>query len=261
MDLGLKNKAAVVAASSKGLGFAIVKNLLTEGAGVVMNGRSASQLDQAAQELEAAADLRTWAGNVTIQSDCEELIDFSVREFGKLDILVTNCGGPDSGGFEDVTEEQWRQAIDRSLMSHIYLIKAALPYLKNSPVPSILTITSFTVKSPLPNLILSNAIRAATIGLTKSLANEYGPMGIRVNSILPGWTSTERVDQLMAARSQSNSSSSEEEKSRVASSIPLKRMGRPDEFGKAATFLISPAASYITGVMLSVDGGITRGLY
>ena len=141
------------------------------------------------------------------------------------------------------------------------MIERALPQLKKSPNPSILTITSFTVKQPLPNLILSNSIRAATAGLTKSLANEFGEYGIRVNSLLPGWTRTARVEELMQSRTKKYNSTFEEEITEIAEAIPLARLAEPEEIGKAAVFLVSPAASYITGVMLNVDGGINQGLF
>ncbi len=261
MDLGLSGKTAVVAASSKGLGLALVKNLLAEGTFVLMNGRSQSDLDKAFKNLAQPENLKTFMGDVTQKDDCEKMIAQAIREFGHLDILVSNCGGPDSGGFEDVSTDQWQNAISQSLMSHVYLIEAALPHLKQSKSPSILTMTSFTVRKPLEKLILSNSIRAAAIGLTKSLANEYGPQGIRVNSILPGWTLTDRVDHLMDDRANAKHSSRMEEIEQLNLSIPLRRMADPDEFGKAAAFLVSPAASYITGVMLSVDGGITKDLF
>ncbi len=261
MDLGLQGKTAVVAASSKGLGFSVVKTLKDEGAFVVMNGRSNTELNKAASEIDQPEKIKKFCGDVTQPDQCKKIIEFAINQFGHLDILVTNCGGPDSGGFESISHEKWQTAIERSLMSHVYLIEEALPYLKQANFPSILTITSFTVKKPLQNLLLSNTIRAAAIGLTKSLANEFGPLGIRVNSILPGWTMTGRVDQLIADLSTKRGTSREMEIDQITNSIPLGRMGSPDEFGKAAAFLVSPAASYITGVMLSVDGGIAEGLF
>jgi len=261
MDLGLTNKIAIVAASSKGLGLSIVQNLLQEGALVIMNGRDEISLTESFEKLGKPDEIRLFAGDVTVKSKCAELVLFAIKEFGNLDIVVSNCGGPDSGKFEDLIDIQWQAAIDQSLLSHIFLIRAALPYLKKSVNPSILTITSFSVKQPIPNLILSNSIRAATVGLTKSLANELGSYGIRVNSILPGWTRTNRVEKLLDSRSQLKKTTKEQEMDQIVQSIPLQRMADPDEFGKVAAFLVSPAASYITGVMLNVDGGIIQGLF
>jgi 3-oxoacyl-[acyl-carrier protein] reductase len=151
--------------------------------------------------------------------------------------------------------------VDTSFISHVRLIRAALPYLRESDSPSVLTFTSYTIKQPAPNLVLSNSIRAATAALTKSLALELGKDGIRFNSILPGWTLTERVQQLMEFRAENNKTTVEEETAKVISEIPLGRLADPQEFANTAAFLVSPAASYITGVMLNVDGGIVKGLF
>jgi 3-oxoacyl-[acyl-carrier protein] reductase len=146
-------------------------------------------------------------------------------------------------------------------MSHVRLIKAALPYLRKSDSASVLTITSYSVKQPIPNLLISNSVRAATAGLTKTLALELGKEGIRLNSILPGWTETERVEELMSARAQANQTSVEEEKRKQVEAVALQRMAQPEEFANAAVFLVSPAASYITGVLLNVDGGTILGTF
>jgi len=189
----------------------------------------------------------------------EKLIQQTVEAFGGLDILVTNAGGPPAGPFESFDETKWQSAVDASFMSHVRLIRAALPHLRKSPAPSILTVTSYTVKQPMNNLVLSNSVRLATIGLTKSLALELGKDGIRLNSILPGWTVTERVQELMAFRAKNNNTTVEDEFTKQIAEIPLGRMGQPEEFARAAVFLVSPAASFITGVMLPVDGGIVKG--
>ena len=200
MDLGLKGKKAIVAASSKGIGFAIVHELLSEGALVLMNGREEKTLENSQVLLGNPENLRWITADVTDQNACKGIVKKAADEFGGLDILVTNCSGPVSGKFEDLSSDEWDDAISKCLKSHIYLIESALPYLKKSSAPSILTITSFTVKQPLPNLILSNSVRAATAGLTKSLANELGGLGIRVNSLLPGWTKTTRVDEIYTGK-------------------------------------------------------------
>ena len=261
MDLGLKGKKAVVAASSKGIGFAIVRALVNDGAYVLMNGRNIKTLENSQNLLGIPENIQVITGDVTDQAVCKDIIENAVNEFGGLDILVTNSGGPVSGKFESLTTEQWEDAISKCLRSHIYLIESALPYLKQSQSPSILTITSFSVKQPIPNLILSNSVRAATAGLTKSLAIELGEYGIRVNSLLPGWTSTDRVNEIIRSRTKANKTSFAQEIADVTKAIPLARMADPDEIGKAAAFLVSPAASYITGVMLSVDGGINQELF
>ncbi len=261
MDLGLKGKKAAIAASSKGIGYAIVQALLSEGSFVLMNGRDKQTLENSRVHLGDPNNLRVFSGDLANQRTSKAFIENAASEFGGLDILVTNTAGPVSGRFEDLTSDQWDDAITKCLKSHIYMIENALPYLKISKTPSILTITSFTVKQPLPNLILSNSVRAATAGLTKSLANEFGVYGIRVNSLLPGWTRTSRVDEILNNRVNANGTNLDHELSLITKSIPLGRMADPDELGKAAAFLVSPAASYITGVMLSVDGGVNQGLF
>ena len=261
MDLGLKDKVAVVTGSSKGLGLATAQVLIAEGAKVIISSRSQDNLDKAMDLVGHPDNAKAIACDVTQQAECDQLIKETITTFKKLDILIANCGGPAPGDFEDVSIEQWNEAIDKSFKSNLYLIQAALPYLKESDAPSILTVTSFTTKQPLGNLILSNAVRSATIGLTKSISFEFGKYGIRVNSILPGWTLTQRVDTLLKSRAEKNQSAVEDEMSKITADIPLKRMGDPQEFGRAAAFLVSPAASFINGVMLNVDGGIYKGVY
>ena len=204
MDLGLKGKKAAVAASSKGIGFAIVQSLLNEGSFVLMNGRDSKTLENSRVQLGYPDNLRSFTGDITDKETSKSFIEKAAADFGGLDILVTNTAGPVSGKFEDLTSEQWDDAISKCLKSHIYMIENAFPYLKKSKSPSILTITSFTVKQPLSNLILSNSVRAATAGLTKSLSNEFGEYGIRVNSLLPGWTRTSRVDEILNSRIKAN---------------------------------------------------------
>ena len=186
-------------------------------------------------------------------------MEASASALGGLDILVCNSGGPPAGSFESFDEAAWQKAIDLSFLSHVRLIRAALPHLRKSNSASVLTVTSYSTKQPIPNLVLSNSIRLATIGLTKSLALELGRDGIRFNSILPGWTETERVVDLMTFRAKQNGTTVEEEIAKQSQESPLGRMGKPEEFANAAVFLVSPAASYITGVMLTVDGGMYKG--
>lgn len=262
MDLGLKGKIALVTGASRGLGFATASTLAREGCRVAVNSRSEDNAKAAAEKIAAENGTQTsgLAGDVSKVGVAEELVAETVGTFGGLDLLVTNAGGPPAGPFESFHEEDWQKAIDLSFTSHVRLIRAALPHLRKSDIPSVLTVTSYTVKQPLPNLVLSNSIRLATIGLTKSLAAELGPEGIRFNSILPAWTETERVTDLMAYRAKNNNTTIEEESRKQAAESALGRMGQPEEFANAAVFLLSPAASYITGVMLLVDGGIYKGM-
>ena len=261
MDLGLKNKRALVTGASRGLGFATASMLAREGCRVAVNSRSEENARTAAEKIAAETGTQAigLAGDVSNPLVPDELVARTVEAFGGLELLVTNAGGPPSGAFEAHDEATWQKAIDLSFMSHVRLIRAALPYLRQSDAASVLTITSVSVKQPIANLVLSNSIRAATVGLTKSLALELGQDGIRFNSILPGWTETERVGDLMAFRAKNNNTTVEEEIRKQAAESPLGRMGVPEEFANAAVFLLSPAASYITGVMLNVDGGMYKG--
>lgn len=261
MDLGLKNKIALVTGASRGLGYATALALAKEGCRVVINSRDETKVKAAAEKIasETGAQIIGLAGDVALLDVPAMLIEKTVSAFGGLDILITNSGGPKPGLFEAHDEANWQNAIQLSLMSHVRLIRAALPHLRKSSAPSVLTVTSMSVKQPIANLVLSNSVRAATVGLTKSLALELGREGIRFNSILPGWTETERVAELMTARAAANRSTVEEEIRKQSEQSPLGRMGRPEEFAAAAVFLVSPAASYITGVMLNVDGGMYKG--
>jgi 3-oxoacyl-[acyl-carrier protein] reductase len=261
MDLDLKNKTALVTGSSRGLGYATALGLARECCRVAVNSRKAESASAAAEAIIKTTNARVigLAGDVTEPDVPEHLVGETTRLLGGLDILITNAGGPPSGAFDSFDEATWQKAIDLSFMSHVRLIKAALPFLKKSSSASVLTITSYSVKQPIPNLVLSNSIRAATVGLTKTLALELGPSGIRFNSILPGWTDTERVTELMTARARLNKTTVEQEIARQSKDSPLGRMGTPREFANAAVFLVSPAASYITGVMLTVDGGMYKG--
>ncbi|RPJ19462.1 MAG: SDR family oxidoreductase [Chloroflexi bacterium] len=263
MDLQLKDKRAFLAGSSRGLGFATALTLAREGCQVAVNSRKAENAKAAAQKITAETGTPAYgfAGDVSDATSADNLIQSAVEALGGLDILITNAGGPPAGSFELFDEATWQKAIDTSFMSHVRLIRAALPHLRKSPAASVLTVTSYTVKQPLPNLVLSNSVRAATVGLTKSLAMELGKENIRFNSIMPGWTVTERVEELMGFRAKNNNTTPEEEFARQTAEIPLGRMGQPQEFANAAAFLVSPAASFIHGVMLAVDGGIIKGTF
>ena len=261
MDLQLKGKRALVAGASKGLGYATARGLAMEGAWVAINSRDADALSASANTLaaETGSEVIALPGDVTDREVPGQLIQSITEAFDGLDILVTNSGGPPAGKFEEFDDAAWQNAVELNLLSHVRLIRAALPQLRQSPDASVLTITSMTVKQPAPNLVLSNSVRAATVGLTKTLALELGKYGIRFNSILPMWIETERVYDLMSHRAGLNRTSVEEEIKKQAQESPFGRMGKPEEFANAAVFLVSPAASYLTGMMLGVDGGMYKG--
>jgi 3-oxoacyl-[acyl-carrier protein] reductase len=263
MDLGLKNKKALVTGASRGLGFATALALSGEGAQVAINARDAERLQKAAVEITRQTGGKTFAlpGDLALPDLASSLPVLAAENLGGLDILVVNSGGPPPGRFEEFDDDAWQRAIDGMLMSAVRLIRAALPSLRASLSASVLTITSYAIKQPISNLVLSNSIRAAVAGLTKTLALELGPEGFRVNSILPAGTETERIQELLIDRARRNGTTPEEEARRQAAESALGRLCKPEEFAHAAAFLCSPAASYLTGVMLPVDGGMYKGTF
>lgn len=262
MDLGLKNKKAVVTGASRGLGYAVSCGLAYEGVDLTINSRDEQSLNKSMKEIQAQTPIQVHAvaGDVSSADFCNRLIQESAQLMGGIDLLVTNSGGPKTGKFETKSDEDWMEAINLCFFSHIRLIRAALPYLRLSKSPSVLTITSISAKQPIPDLIFSNTLRAGLLGLTKTLSQEIGSGGIRFNSILPGWTKTDRALSLLKDRSVKNNTSQEVEMQKQAEATSFKRLATPEEFANVAVFLLSPAASYLTGVMLPVDGGSYKGL-
>ena len=263
MDLKLNGKRALVIGASRGLGYAVALGLAREACAVAINSRNPAGLTKAAQDILANTNSQVipLPGDVTDPQVPDRLIEQTAAAFGGLDILVTNSGGPPAGKFEDFDDQAWQNAVELVFLSHMRLIRAALPYLRSSPAASVLTITSYSVKQPIPNLVLSNSIRSATVGLTKSLALELGSEKIRFNSILPAWTETERVQELMTHRAKVNQTSVEAEIAKQSKDSSFGRMASPEEFANVAVFLVSPAASYVTGVALTVDGGMYKGTH
>jgi len=262
MDLQLRGKVALVTAASKGLGKATAWQFAREGAKVVICARS-EVVEKAAAEIanDTGAEVVAVRADVTQPADIERVINTTVETFGGLDILVTNAGGPPAGTFDDTDLPAWESAVHLNLLSAVSLVKYALPHLRKSTAPAILTITSTSTKQPVKNLVLSNSIRLAVIGLTKTLSQELGQDQIRVNSILPGWTYTERVEELIDARIAKTGQTKEAEIASINAAVPLGRMGKPEEFANVAVFLCSPAASFVNGVMLQVDGGLNAGTF
>ncbi len=259
MDLGLTGKTALVTAASKGLGKAAAMELARQGAQVALCARS-DRTETAAAEIRAAtgATVHALRADVSRREDVDRVVSQAIERLGHLDILILNAGGPPPGSFLALGPEDWEAAIRLTVMSTVYLCYAAVPHMVARGEGSIVATQSLTVKQPLDFLVLSNALRMAVIGLVKSLACELGPKGIRVNSINPGWTWTERVEQLVTDRSTRNKTSIAEETSRITREIPLGRMGTVEEYGRAIAWLASPAASYIHGHALFFDGGAVR---
>lgn len=259
MDLALKDKVALVTAASRGLGKATALEFAREGALVAMCARS-ERIESAAQEIarETGARVLPVRADLTQPTDIERLVADTLAEFGRIDILFVNAGGPKPGLFLSLQPEDWEAATELTLMSTVRLCYAVVPHMIQQGEGSIVASQSYLVKQPLDNLVLSNSLRLAVIGLVKSLANELGPKGIRVNSINPGWTWTERVEQLMADLATRNNTSPEQEAAKITNAIPLGRMGTVEEFARAAVWLASPAASFINGHALVIDGGLVK---
>ena len=259
MDLELRGKVALVTAASKGLGRASAMALAAEGAQIAISARSAI-LETTAAEIGAATGAQVLAvrGDVSEAADVTRMVAATMERFGQIDILVINAGGPPPGSFLSLTIDQWEQALQLTMLSAVRLCHAVVPHMLQRSSGSIVAIQSASVKQPVDNLILSNSIRLAVIGLLKSLAIELGPHGIRVNSLNPSSTQTERIDQLLAERAAANHSTPAAEAAKVVAGIPLGRMGTPEEFGRTLAWLASPAASYVHGQAVMFDGGAVR---
>jgi len=275
MDLGLRDKVALVTAASRGLGAAVAHRFALEGARVALCARDLERARATAERISRACGLTEVVGfkaDVAVPGDVDALVQQTIERFERIDILIVNAGGPPAGTFDTLRPEQWEQATQLTLMSAVRLCYAVVPHMKKlvcdfaarqaeghpDARPSIVFITSRSVKEPMANLILSNSIRMAVVGLSKSLSQELAPSGIRVNAVAPGWTMTERVTELLTARAKANGTTPEQEAAKIAVETPLGRMGTPEEFANATVFLASPAASYITGVTLPIDGGAIR---
>ncbi len=258
MTLGLENKVALVAASSKGLGFGVARALALHGAKVSICSRHADELEAAASKIrnESGAEVLTTACDVAKPDEVSQWIGRTADKWGTIYGLLVNAGGPPSGFFKDLSDEQWRAAFDLTLMSTIRMIRTTLPHMKGGG--SILAITSYSINAPIEALALSTVMRSGVAALLKTLAEELAPDGVRVNNLIPGRILTDRTTQLDQNTAKRRGISIEEVRAEMVKRIPLGRLGTTEEFGNAGAFLLSPAASYITGATLRVDGGLVR---
>ena len=262
MELGLTGKVALVTAASKGLGFATAMGLAREGAKVAICSRTEPAIRDAAERIreETGAEVLALHADVTLPADLIRIVEQTATHFGALHIVVSNSGGPPAGTFESLDESKWQLALDSTLLSTARLVGAALPHLKSAGWGRILVITSTSARQPIPNLLLSNTLRAGIIGLCKTLSQEFAPYNITVNNVAPGSFDTDRLKHLYELNAQKAGISIGEAKRQMEMKIPLGRLGEPEELANAMVFLASTAASYITGQTILVDGGQTLGL-
>jgi 3-oxoacyl-[acyl-carrier protein] reductase len=261
MDLGLKNRVALVAASSQGIGLATAGAFAAEGCRVAMCARNQQTLAAAAEKVKEQhkAEILAEALDVTDPSAVSRFVAKVADKFGSLDICVTNAGGPPAKGFLSATLDEWNSALAANFLSTVYFAREVIPHMQRKRWGRIITITSITTKQPVADLVLSNAVRAAVVGLVKSLANEFGKDGILVNNIGPGFTATDRLKQLAKTRAAASGKTEEEMFAAWAADAPVKRLGEPREVAEAIVWLASERASYVTGQTLLVDGGIYKG--
>jgi 3-oxoacyl-[acyl-carrier protein] reductase len=262
LETGLKNRVAIVAASSQGLGRATAAGFAAEGCQVAMCARNKEALNSAAEEIRSQHKTDVFAEpfDVTDAGAVRDFVNAVVEKFGSADICVTNAGGPPAKGFLATTIEEWKRAVDLNFMSAVYFAHQVIPHMQKKKWGRIITITSVTTKQPVADLVYSNAVRAAVVGLVKSLANEFGKDGILVNNVGPGYTATDRLKELARSRSTTSGKPEKEIFDAWAADAPLKRLGEPRELADTIVWLASERASYITGQTVLVDGGLYKGL-
>jgi 3-oxoacyl-[acyl-carrier protein] reductase len=263
MDLGIKDKIAIVTGSSQGLGFATAHALAGEGARVVICSRNKTAIEQAAHEINknTGGTVLPVVADISVPDDIRNVVDVAVNNFGTIHILVNNTGGPPVAAFEDITDDTWTKGFNLVLMSMIRFIRFVLPYMKNQTWGRVVTISSIAAKQPIDDLIISSTLRPGIHTLNRILTNKYASNNILFNAVAPGFILTGRLREIFQSRAEKNNSSFEEQTRTVSNNIPIERMGDPKELASAIAFLVSEKASYIGGTTLSVDGGLSKGVY
>lgn len=262
MDLGLKGRVAIVAAASKGLGRAVAEEFARNGAEVAICARSAANLEKAVESIRKSTGREVFSRELDV-TRAEAVRDFVAaveKRFGRVDICVTNAGGPPSKKFLDISLDDWRSAFELTLMSAVYFAREVLPLMRQRHWGRLIAITSVSVKQPIDNLLLSNSLRAGVTGLMRTLANEFGPDGITVNCVCPGYTLTERLDELAEIQAKNAGLNRDKIFERLSTQVPVGRIGKPEEFAAMVAFLASERASYINGCSIPVDGGYVKSL-
>ncbi len=262
MELGLRNKIALVTASSQGLGRAAAESLAREGATVVISSRNKKLLEQTAAEIAEAtkAEVFPFRADVSISKEIKKLVSAVVKQFGTIHILVNNAGGPPVESFDRLTDDSWEDGVNLTMMSVIRLVREVLPLMQKQHWGRIITLNSVVAKQPIPELVISSTLRPGLIGLHKVLAAQYAKDGILINTVCPGFIMTKRQEEISRVRSAKAKMTVEEYIAGQTKEIPLGRYGTPQEIGDVVAFLASTRASFLTGATLSVDGGMTKGL-
>ena len=262
MDLGLKNRGVIVTGSSQGMGRAAAEVFAREGAQVAMCARTEGPLREAAEQIRKDTGAEVYAEplDVTDAPAVSRFVEQVAKRFGRIDVCIANAAGPPAKNFLSVSSDEWHKAVEQNFLSVVHLAKAVIPYMQRHRWGRIITITSVSVKLPIPDLILSNSVRAGVVGLVKSLSNEFGKDGILVNNVAPGYTTTDRLKELAGVRALAGGVAPEKIYEQWAADTPLKRLAEPREVADVIVWLASERASYITGQTVLVDGGIYHGL-
>lgn len=262
MESGLKDRVVLVAGSSQGIGRATALRFAAEGAHLALCARNEEALKELAEQIRQQFGVQVYSAKVDVADDAgvRRFVEEMQQRFGRIDVCVTNAGGPPAKLFAETTMEEWDQAYRLNLRSIVSFAQAVLPHMQRQWWGRLVTITSLTVKQPALNLVLSNSVRAGVLGLVRSLATQFGPYGITVNNVGPGYTATDRLKELAARHTQSSGASVEDYFAQIKKDIPLGRLAQPEEVADAIVWLGSDRAAYVTGQTLLVDGGVYRGL-
>ena len=259
MDLGLNNKVALVTAASQGLGMASAISLANEGVKLIICSRDKEKINKAGKDIKelTGADVVSFQTDLNSSKEIDSMIKKIMKEYGRVDILVNNTGGPKAGFFDDLTDEDWISTFESTFLSVVRMTRAVLPSMKRNKWGRIVNISSVSAKQPIDNLILSNGVRMSVHGWAKTLSNELASDNILINNVCPGFTKTERVDDLVANQAKDMDITEEKIIETISNNIPAKRVGKPEELASLVTFLSSERSSYITGQSIAVDGGVS----
>ena len=262
MELGLRGKIAVIGGASKGLGRACALGLAREGAKLAICSRNPEALGRAAREISEAtgAEVLPVPGDLSSYDDIRDLVSRTVSHYGALDVMINNSGGPPAGTAQDTDEDLWEQAVQLSLLFFVRMSREAVPHMRERGGGRIINIFASSVKQPIPNLVLSAATRMGALGFAKTLADEVARDNILVNNVAPGYLLTDRMMEVIESRASAGGTSTEQAMADLTGTIPMGRVGRPDELANLVVFLASEAASYITGTTIQVDGGVIRSM-